>query len=109
MRHVAVSRIGVSVVTAAFLVAALVLAGSGGATFPGRNGRIVFTRPHAADYAFGHVGIYSLDLASGRSRDLSGGSTSIGIGQFALSPDETRVAFLRPPPQPFTRLEWHLW
>jgi Tol biopolymer transport system component len=107
---VAVSRIGVSVVfTAALLVVTLVLAGSSGATFPGRDGRIVFTKPHAADYAFGHVGIYSLDLASGRSRDLSGGTTSIGIGQLTLSPDGTRIAFLRPPPQPFIRLKWHLW
>jgi Tol biopolymer transport system component len=93
----------------AAVAAATVVAGSSGATFPGRDGRIVFTKPHAVDYAFGHVGIYSLDLASGRSRDLSGGTTSIAIGQLTLSPDGTRFAFLRPVVPPAGHLEWRLW
>jgi Tol biopolymer transport system component len=111
MRHVAASRIGISVVlTAALLVAALVLAGSGGATFPGRDGRIVFAKAHTVNSAGGYTDLYSLDLAGRQSRNLSGsGTPGLVDSQFALSPDGTQIAFLRTPPQPFSRLEWHLW
>src|SRR5262249_26083877 len=96
MRHAAASRIGISVVlTAAFLVAALVLAGSSGATFPGRDGRIVFAEAHAVNSGGAQEDIYSLDLTSGRSRNLSSGTPPYLDSQFALSPDGTRIAFLR--------------
>jgi TolB protein len=92
---VAASRIGISVVlTAALLVAALVLPGSSGATFPGRNGRIVFASARTDWPGEGNSEIYELDLANGRSRDLSR-TIAYDDTEFAVSPDGTRVAFVR--------------
>ena len=95
MRHVAASRIGVSAVfTAALLVAALVFAGSGGATFPGRNGRIVFADARTDQPGEGNSQIYRLDLASGHSRNLAP-STAYDDREIALSRDGTQIAFVR--------------
>jgi TolB protein len=76
--------------------ATLALAGSGLATFPGRNGRIVFASARTDRPGEGNSEIYELDLANGRSRDLSR-TIAYDDTEFAVSPDGTRVAFLRAP------------
>ncbi len=76
--------------------ATLALAGSGRATFPGRNGRIVFASARTDRPGEGNSEIYELDLANGRSRDLSR-TIAYDDTEFAVSPDGTRVAFLRAP------------
>jgi Tol biopolymer transport system component len=95
----AASRIGVVFVfTVALLLAALVLAGSGGATFPGREGRIVFADARTDQPGEGNSQVYALDLASGQSRNVSGSLSE--DSDAAVSPDGTRVAFVR---------DGHLW
>jgi len=74
-------------------VAALALAGSSGATFPGRNGRIVFADARTDQPGEGNSQIYKLDLASGRSRNLSRSLSD--DGDLAPSPDGTQIAFVR--------------
>src|SRR5262249_10807434 len=94
MRRVAASRIGVALVLAAALfTAALVLAASGGATFPGREGRIVFADARTDRPGEGNSQVYELDLASGQSRNV--GSSLSEDSDAVVSPDGTRVAFVR--------------
>jgi Tol biopolymer transport system component len=83
----------------AITVAALAASGANSApnVFPGRNGRIVFASDRAipgqpqADYRNGEI--YSLDLASGRSRDLSRSTDDERAPAF--SPDGAWIAFAR--------------
>jgi Tol biopolymer transport system component len=76
--------------------ATLALAGSSRATFPGRNGRIVFARAVTDQPGEGNSQLYELDLTSGRSRNLSR-STAYDDRDLALSRDGTRIAFVRAP------------
>jgi Tol biopolymer transport system component len=76
--------------------AALAVAPSGGATFPGVNGRIVFASARPDQPGEGNSEIYELDLASGQSRDVSR-TTAYDDSALAASPDGTRIAFARAP------------
>ena len=83
-------------VVALAVLAALSLARSGGATFPGRNGLIVFASARPDQPGEGNSEIYELDLASSRSRDVSR-TTAYDDSALAVSPDGTHIAFARAP------------
>jgi TolB protein len=76
--------------------ATLAVAPSGGATFPGLNGRIVFASARPDQPGEGNSEIYELDATSGRFRDVSR-TTAYDDSELAVSPDGTRIAFARAP------------
>ncbi len=84
------------IILAAAAAATLGLAPSGGATFPGLNGRIVFASARADMPGEGNSEIYELDVASGLFRDVSR-TTAYDDSELAVSPDGTRIAFARAP------------
>jgi TolB protein len=78
------------------VVASLALARSGGATFPGLNGRIVFASARPDQPGEGNSEIYELDASSGQSHDISR-TTAYDDSDLAVSPDGTQIAFVRAP------------
>ena len=88
MRRLLVVALGVG--------AALTLAGPGGATFPGRNGLIVFASARPDQPGEGNSEIYELDAASGQSHNVSQ-TTAYDDSALAVSPDGARIAFARAP------------
>lgn len=99
-------------IVALAVVAALSLARSGGATFPGRKGLIVFASARPDQPGEGNSEIYELDAATGHSHDVSR-TTAYNDSALAVSPDATRIAFGRAPipnpdayapPEPRTQL-----
>jgi Tol biopolymer transport system component len=69
---------------------------SGGATFPGLNGRIVFASARADQPGEGNSEVYELDAANGTIRDVSR-TTAYDDNELAVSPDGSRIAVARAP------------
>src|SRR5262249_29858365 len=90
----------------AFAVVAVPGAGSAPGSFPGKNGRIVFASSRANRPGEGNSQIFALDLATGRSRNLSR-STVYDDRRVTVSRNGKLIAFLRTSPKANNNLS--LW